>query len=239
MIKKQILIIEDDDPIQRIIKLVMNGAGFDVLQAHNAASAKLLLMTESPDLLILDLGLPDTDGSNLLSAIRRSNSVPVLVLTARDQTEDKLALFQIGIDDYVTKPFEPLELLARVKSILSRTYTTTGIGKGILQSGDLMVDLDRQITKKGEEQIHLSQKEYGLLSLLIQHEQSVLTYDVLIKNVWGQYFISGHNDTLRVTMAHLRRKLGTYNNNQYISTDVGVGYRWVVEVKDNVNYPRS
>lgn len=231
MIKKQIMVIEDDPTIQKVIKVTLLSAGFDVSQAFDATSALTQLMTAVPDLLILDLGLPDQDGVTVLKKIRRASQVPVLVLTAREQTQDKLALFQIGVDDYVTKPFEPLELVARIRAILSRTYSTTGIGKGILTCGELIVDLDAQTVLKSHEQVHLSQKEYLLLSLFVQHPQTVLTYDVLIKTVWGMHILQGQNDTLRVTMAHLRRKIEAFNGQQYIGTDIGVGYRWLLPVK--------
>ena len=231
MIKKQLLVVEDDPTIQRVVKQTLVTAGFTVTQAFNAREAQNQLMATLPDLLVLDLGLPDEDGVALLKKIRIANHVPVLVLTARDQTQDKLKLFEIGVDDYVTKPFEPLELVARVRAILSRTYDTTGVGKGQLQCGELTVDLDAKTVTKAGEGLHLSQKEYALLSLFVQHPQKVLTYDVLLRNIWGTHLLQGQNDTLRVTVAHLRRKIGTNAGQQYIGTDVGVGYRWLAPVE--------
>lgn len=231
MIKKQLLVVEDDPTIQRVVKQTLVTAGFTVTQAFNAREAQNQLMATLPDLLVLDLGLPDEDGVVLLKKIRLANHVPVLVLTARDQTQDKLKLFEIGVDDYVTKPFEPLELVARVRAILSRTYDTTGVGKGQLQCGELTVDLDAKTVTNAGEGLHLSQKEYELLSLLVQHPQKVLTYDVLWCNIWSTHLLQGQNDTLRVTVAHLRRKIGTNAGQQYIGTDVGVGYRWLAPVE--------
>ncbi|MDI6496442.1 response regulator transcription factor [Leuconostoc lactis] len=230
MIKKQILVVEDDQTIQRVVKQTLVTAGFEVTQAFDAHTTQTQLLATLPDLLILDLGLPDEDGVALLKKIRLASHVPVLVLTARDQTQDKLTLFEIGVDDYVTKPFEPLELVARVRAILSRTYATTGVGKGQLQCGELTVDLDAQTVMRSTEVLHLSQKEYALLSLFIQHPQKVLTYAVLLRNIWGTHLLQGQNDTLRVTVAHLRRKIGTNAGQQYIGTDVGVGYRWLSPV---------
>lgn len=191
MIKKHILVVEDDQTIQRVVKQTLVTAGFEVTQAFDAHTTQAQLLATLPDLLILDLGLPDEDRVALLKKNRLASHVPVLVLTARDQTQDKLTLFEIGVDDYVTKPFEPLELVARVRAILSRTYATTGVGKGQLQCGELTVDLDAQTVMRSTEVLHLSQKE---------------------------------------TVGHLRRKIGTNAGQQYIGTDVGVGYRWLSPV---------
>lgn len=226
MLKKNILVIEDDRSIQDVVKITLHQANFDVQQAFDGQAAINTLMTTKIDLIILDLGLPDIDGGELLTKIRKTTAVPVLVLTARTEISDKLALFTQGADDYITKPFDEAELVARILAIMKRTYTATGYGIGYYQSGDLRIDLDKQQVFKAADELHLTKNEYSLLSLLIQNAQVVLNYTTLIQNVWGTQVLAAQNETLRVTMANLRRKLGTFNGEQYIGTDIGVGYRW-------------
>lgn len=228
MLKKNILVIEDDKSIQDVVKLTLQQANFNVIQAFDGQSALDALLVTKIDLMILDLGLPDIDGSNLLTKIRKTTSVPVLVLTARTEINDKLALFTQGADDYITKPFDEAELVARILAIMKRTYSTLGYGIGRYQSGDLTIDLDKQLVFKGNLELHLTKNEHSLLSLLIQNPQIVLNYATLIQNVWGAQVLATQNETLRVTMANLRRKLGTFAGEQYIGTDIGVGYRWKI-----------
>lgn len=226
MLKKTMLVIEDDQSIQDILKLTLHTANFEVLQAFNGAQAQNLLQAAKVDLIILDLGLPDIDGAELLVQLRKSTAVPVLVLTARTEINDKLTLFSNGADDYITKPFEEAELVARVMAIMKRTYNVTGYGRGTYQSGALVINLEQQVVYKDNQELHLTKNEYALLSSLLQNPQVVMDYGTLIKNVWGAQTLPTQNETLRVTTANLRRKLGTYQDEQYIGTDIGVGYRW-------------
>lgn len=231
MLKKTMLVIEDDQSIQDILKLTLQSANFEVLQAFEGGQAQRMLQANKIDLIVLDLGLPDIDGADLLVQLRKSTAVPVLVLTARTEINDKLALFSSGADDYITKPFEEAELVARVMAIMKRTYHVTGYGRGTYQSGALVINLDQQLVYKDNQELHLTKNEYALLSSLLQNPQVVMAYATLIKNVWGVQTLATQNETLRVTTANLRRKLGTYQGEQYIGTDIGVGYRWKFDTK--------
>ncbi|MCM0598153.1 response regulator transcription factor [Periweissella fabalis] len=231
MLRKTIAVIEDDQSIQDILRITLKAANFEVIQALSGKQAQELLLTNKVDLIILDLGLPDIDGGDLLLQLRKVTTIPVLVLTARTEINDKLALFNKGVDDYITKPFEEAELLARVMAVMKRTYNITGYGRGTYQSGALVINLEQQIVFKDGNQLHLTKNEYGLLSSLFQNPQVVMDYSTLIRNVWGVQILATQNETLRVTTANLRRKLGTFNGEQYIGTDIGVGYRWKFETK--------
>ena len=185
-----------------------------------------LLSSNCPDLVLLDLGLPDTDGQIFIRAVRRWSQVPILVVSARTHERDKVQSLDLGADDYITKPFGTPELLARVRTALRHAaQRSSGTTTGHYQYQDLTVDCDRRRVLLHGEDIHLTQNEYKILSLLARHSGKVLTYDQIIQHVWGAN-AAGDNRILRVNMANIRRKLeANPAEPKYIFTEIGVGYR--------------
>lgn len=185
-----------------------------------------LLSSNCPDLVLLDLGLPDTDGQIFIRAVRRWSQVPILVVSARTHERDKVQSLDLGADDYITKPFGTPELLARVRTALRHAaQRSSGTTTGHYQYQDLTVDCDRRRVLLHGEDIHLTQNEYKILSLLARHSGKVLTYDQIIQHVWGSN-AAGDNRILRVNMANIRRKLeANPAEPKYIFTEIGVGYR--------------
>lgn len=221
--RPRILVIEDDASIRRLICRALDLDGYASDEASNAGQALALVEEAPPDAIILDLGLPDRDGSELLPGLKQSGAA-VLVLTARDEIAEKVALLDAGADDYVTKPFDTDELLARVRTCL-RHRRAGPAERPRIAAGDLLIDLDRrQVIRKGEE-IHLTPKEYELLAELARQAGRVLTHAHLLRAVWGP----AHQDDveyLRVTVRALRRKLEPDPAQPaLIRNEPGVGYR--------------
>lgn len=221
-----ILIVEDEKNICNFMKTILTSNGYLVLTARTGEEAMTLLSSNCPDLVLLDLGLPDTDGQIFIRAVRRWSQVPILVVSARTHERDKVQSLDLGADDYITKPFGTPELLARVRTALRHAaQRSSGTTTGHYQYQDLTVDCDRRRVLLHGEDIHLTQNEYKILSLLARHSGKVLTYDQIIQHVWGPN-AAGDNRILRVNMANIRRKLETNPAEpKYIFTEIGVGYR--------------
>lgn len=190
-----------------------------------------MVTSQCPDVVILDLGLPDMDGMTILKNVRQWSSMPVLVVSARTHEKDKVAALDAGADDYITKPFGTSELLARVRTAIrharATVLTAEGMQTGQFRAGDLLIDYDKHRVYVGDRDVNLTQNEYKIVSLLGKYAGKVLTYDFIIKEIWGPN-MQNDNRILRVNMANIRRKM---ENNpaqpQYIFTEVGVGYRIV------------
>ena len=190
-----------------------------------------MVTSQCPDVVILDLGLPDMDGMTILKNVRQWSSMPVLVVSARTHEKDKVAALDAGADDYITKPFGTSELLARVRTAIrharATVLTAEGMQSGQFRAGDLLIDYDKHRVYVGDRDVNLTQNEYKIVSLLGKYAGKVLTYDFIIKEIWGPN-MQNDNRILRVNMANIRRKM---ENNpaqpQYIFTEVGVGYRIV------------
>ena len=208
------------------MKTILTSNGYLVLTARTGEEAMTLLSSNCPDLVLLDLGLPDTDGQIFIRAVRRWSQVPILVVSARTHERDKVQSLDLGADDYITKPFGTPELLARVRTALRHAaQRSSGTTTGHYQYQDLTVDCDRRRVLLHGEDIHLTQNEYKILSLLARHSGKVLTYDQIIQHVWGAN-AAGDNRILRVNMANIRRKLeANPAEPKYIFTEIGVGYR--------------
>lgn len=227
--KYKILLVEDEGNIRNLVATVLDTAGYQTILASCCASGKTLFASYLPDLLILDLGLPDADGMQLLSFVRNTSLTPVIVLSARADEADKIAALDAGANDYITKPFSAGELLARVRVALRNTRHSTE--KGHLPGGrftlrDLEMDYDaRQVFIKGEE-VHLTQTEYNILALLSENQGKMMTYAAIIKAIWGGYAQEGSIKKLQVNMANIRKKLGDRpGETNYIANELGVGYR--------------
>jgi two-component system KDP operon response regulator KdpE len=225
-----VVLIEDEPQIRRFLRAALTGHGYRLFEAGSGEDGLIEAATRQPDLVILDLGLPDLDGLGVLARLREWTSVPVIVLSARGQERDKIAALDGGADDYVSKPFSVGELLARMRAALRRRDQ---VGEGAAATtfvvGDLSVDLARRHVLVGDKEIHLTPIEYKLLTTLIRHAGKVLTHRQLLKEVWGPAHTED-SQNLRFYVAQLRRKLETVPARpRYLLTEPGVGYRLVAE----------
>ncbi|MFQ7844890.1 MAG: response regulator transcription factor [Coprococcus sp.] len=226
--KYKILLVEDEHNISTLIMTMLESSGYQVIRAGTCALAKTLFVSHCPDLVLLDLGLPDMDGMTFLEDVRKDSLTPIIVLSARTNEKDKVLALDAGANDYVTKPFGAAELLARIRSTL-RNYSHSA-ESGKLPGGKFMVqDLEilydaRQVFIKGKE-IKLTQTEYNIVALLSEHCGKMMTYSAIIKGVWG-YPDEGGVKKLQVNMANIRKKFGVKPGEAtYITNELGVGYR--------------
>jgi len=217
-----VLVVEDEASIASFVSLYLKNAGYGVRTASTGTEALSAAASDSPALIVLDLMLPDIDGIEVCKRIRQRSDVPILMLTARDEDVDKIIGLEVGADDYLTKPFNPRELVARVKSVLRRAAPARQDPENaIIKHGDLTVDSGRREVRVGEEEIQLAPKEFDLLWELLDHRGLVLTRDQLLERVWG-YTFAGDTRTVDVHVRQLRRKLGDASP---IVTVCGVGYK--------------
>ena len=217
-----ILIVEDETSIASFVALYLKNAGYVVKAVGTGGAALNAIAAEQPALIILDLNLPDMDGLEICRRVRKSSDVPILMLTARDEDVDKIIGLEVGADDYLTKPFNPRELVARVKSILRRSVPERRESEEKqLKHGDLEIDAGRRTARVAGEEIQLAPKEFDLLWELLDHNGLVLTRDQLLERVWG-YTFAGDTRTVDVHVRQLRRKLGDASP---IVTVWGVGYK--------------
>lgn len=226
--KYKILLVEDDAHIRIMVSAMLDSAGYQVIQAGTCATAMTLSVSHMPDLIVLDLGLPDADGLTLLKAVRERTLTPVIVLSARSDEGDKVEALDLGANDYITKPFSAAEFLARVRSVLrfSRHSAEAGaLSGGKFRVRDLTIEYDSRRVFIGDREIHLTQTEYNIVALLSESSGKVLTYSAIIKAIWG-YPDSGSVKKLQVNMANIRRKFGASpGKSSYIINELGVGYR--------------
>jgi len=224
-----ILVVEDESSIASFVSLYLKNAGYGVRTASNGTEALAQVAAQMPGLIVLDLMLPDIDGIEVCKRIRQTSDVPILMLTARDEDVDKIIGLEVGADDYLTKPFNPRELVARVKSVLRRaTPERRERESEQIIHGDLRVDAGRREVRVSEEEVQLAPKEFDLLWELLDHRGLVLTRDQLLERVWG-YTFAGDTRTVDVHVRQLRRKLGEASP---IVTVWGVGYK-VSPAKDS------
>ena len=218
----KVLVVDDEIAIQRFLRVALNGEGFNVIEANSGEAALTAMIHNRPDLVILDLGLPDMDGIEVTRRIREWSKIPIIILSVREQEDDKIAALDSGADDYLTKPFGMGELLARIRTVLRRQ--TPGNSEPVFTIGGLVVDLaNRLVTMDGAE-VQLTPTEYDILRALVTHAGKVLTNRQLLKEVWG----AGYDDLhiLRVNVSNLRHKLEPDSSRPtYIHTEPGVGYR--------------
>lgn len=227
---EHILIVEDDKQIQNFICYALNNEGFRCSTESTAQGALGKLVSEQIDIMLLDLGLPDFDGMDVIRKVREWSEMPIIVVSARDQDKEKAAALDVGADDYLTKPFSATELTARIRVSLRHLYKQSRKDiQMILSVGDLKIDLEKRLVYLGDNKLHVTPMEYTLLMLFFKNMGKVLTTGYIIKEIWG---VGYGNDTqaLRTLMAALRRKI---ENNpakpRYIMTEIGVGYRLVDE----------
>jgi DNA-binding response OmpR family regulator len=230
MVAERILIVEDEANIASFVRLYLTKEGFTVERAATGEEALQRVKASVPALVLLDLNLPDMDGLEVCRRLRSWSQVPILMLTARDDDVDKIVGLEVGADDYVTKPFNPRELIARVKSILRRAAGAgSPIARGVLTHGDIRIDAGRREVLVGGRPVQLAPKEFDLFWSLLEHQGIVLTRDQLLERVWG-YTFAGDTRTVDVHVRQLRRKIG---DTCPVVTVWGVGYK----VADDVPVP--
>lgn len=219
----KILAVDDEAPIRKLLRVGLATEGYGLIEAATAAQARALLTQDMPDLILLDLGLPDMSGHELLQIWRAEPlDLPVIVLSSRTDEAGIVRALELGADDYVTKPFGMRELAARIRVALRHRLQQQG-ERAVFQTGELCVDLVRRIVSKGGKEVKLSPKEYDILRILVQHAGKVITHQHILKHVWGG---SADVQYLRVYVRQLRQKIETLPDQpQYILTETGVGYR--------------
>ncbi|HBF6384963.1 TPA: response regulator transcription factor [Clostridioides difficile] len=228
MSKKLILLVEDDKTIRKFISTALLTQDYDVKEAITGKEGISIAVSYSPDVVLLDLGLEDIDGIEVIKAIRQFSNIPIIVVSAREQDRDKVEVFDAGADDYLTKPFSIVELLARVRVAFRHSQVEAQQKddvKSTFEVNKLLIDFDKRKVIVDDVEVHLTPIEYNILSLLAKHHGKVLTHNFIIKEIWGSV-IGNETKSLRVFMATLRRKIEKQPANpRYIITEVGVGYR--------------
>ncbi len=220
----KILVVDDEPAIRRLLRNTLERAGYEIIEARNGKEAITIAAAELPSAILLDLGLPDRDGLGLIPLLRRDGATTVLVVSARDATDEKVSALDLGADDFVTKPFDTEELLARVRVALRHRGLSMTTPK-VIRRGDLTIDLDRRLVCRGEEELHLTRKEHDVLAVLARHIGRVVTHERIIAAAWG-----GDEDPrieyLRIVIRNLRQKLEAPGPvGSVIANELGVGYR--------------
>lgn len=228
-IKDKVLIVEDEQSISNFISMILQASGFDTIVVRTGEEALTMVSSHCPDLIILDLGLPDMDGMEVLKSVRKWSNLPVVVVSARNHEHDKVEALDYGADDYLVKPFGTSELLARIRTAIRHTRTALPNGEiaqsGKFTTGELTIDYDKHLVTLAGQPVHLTANEYRLVELLSRSAGKVLTYDRISEAMWGDA-AGGNSQLLRVNMANIRRKLEQNPAEpQYILTEIGVGYR--------------
>jgi two-component system KDP operon response regulator KdpE len=225
----RILLVDDEVPIQRAVAPLLRSRGYEVEVAGTGTDALKLAALHPPDLIVLDLGLPDLEGTEVCRRIRAESAVPIVVLSARGSESDKVAALDLGADDYVTKPFSPEELLARIRVALRRVFSEDTAEIGRVSLGDLTIDYDRRRVVRGDDEIRLTPKEFELLALLARNADRVLTHRTILKAIWGANAVD-QPEHLWVLMAQLRKKIEPDPSEpRYLLSEPWVGYRLVTE----------
>lgn len=226
--KYKILVIEDEGNINNLLKALLETSGYQVITAKNCKNGQTLFTSHRPDLVILDLGLPDRDGMTFLEEIRKESLTPVIVVSARNEDKDKVDALDLGANDYVTKPFSSAELVARVRSALRNSRHSADEGRfpgGKFESDGLVIDYDARRVFIDKTEINLTQTEYNIIALLSEHSGKVMTYAAIINSIWG-YSDVYSTKKLQVNMANIRKKFGAKpGKKNYIVNELGVGYR--------------
>ncbi|HLO20380.1 MAG TPA: response regulator transcription factor [Sphingomicrobium sp.] len=222
--RPKILVVDDEPHIRTLLKATLGRAGYSVVEAANAREALSAKSIDKPDLVLLDLGLPDRDGLEVVAAMRAEPRSALIVVSAREQTEQKVAALDLGADDYVTKPFDTEELLARVRASL-RQRLASEAERQVVDAGPVSIDLLARTIRRGSEDVHVTPKEWELLAELAKRPGRVLTHEMLLRSIWGPAHV-GQTEYLRVAIRSLRQKLEeTPSQPKLIVNEPGVGYR--------------
>lgn len=228
--KYRILIVEDEENIRDFVETVLDMNGYQVMTAATCEEGLTMFSSHNPDLVILDLGLPDRDGMDMIAEIRRNFITPVIVLSARLAESEKVKALDMGANDYISKPFGTAELMARIRATLRNARYNAAAGlspAGVFQARDLSIDYDRRQVKIKGEKVNLTQTEYNIVAFLSGHSGKVMTYSSIIHAIWGTED-RGSIKRLQVNMANIRKKFGSRpGKNRYILNELGVGYRMI------------
>ena len=233
--KFKVLVVEDEANICSFIETLLETNGYQALVAHSCSMGLTLFASHNPDLVILDLGLPDRDGLELIRTVRQKYMTPIVVLSARTTEQDKIEALDLGANDYVTKPFGTGELMARVRAALRvNRYSTAGsLPTGTFTAQDLEINYERRKVFVAGQEIKLTQTEYNIVAFLSEHAGRVMTYAAIVRAIWGDTDC-GSTKKLQVNMANIRKKLGSRpGSNNYILNELGVGYRMIDEDGDS------
>ena len=227
--RNKILIVEDDAGIRKFLRAALEAEGYDAIETNTGEKALGIIASHCPDLILLDLGLPDMDGNRIIESVRGWTKTPIVVISARGQDEDKALALDLGADDYLTKPFGNIELLARIRAALRHTRTTAEDDQialnGVFQVNELTIDYSRHRAYLAGRDTNLTPNEFRIVALLGKHAGKVITYKAMLRELWGPQ-ASSDNKILRVHMASIRRKIEPNPNEPaYIFTETGVGYR--------------
>ena len=225
--KYKILVVEDDNNISCMMQTILETNGYQVLLAQRCQQGILMLTSHVPDLVVLDLGLPDMDGEEFIRVARSSSAIPIIVLSARTDERDKVSALDLGANDYITKPFGTAELLARVRACMriNRMNMLSAVPSSVFTLDDVVIDYDRRQVTVGGRTVHMTQTEFNILAYLSRHVGKVITYSAIIRAVWGA-MDDGSVKKLQVNMANIRKKLGCApGESRYIINELGVGYR--------------
>jgi two-component system KDP operon response regulator KdpE len=223
MSSERVLIIDDEEPIRHFLRVALSGQLYEISEAASGKEGLIAARDEKPDVIILDLGLPDIDGVEVTRLIREWTQTPIIILSVRGSENDKIFALDAGADDYLTKPFSIRELLARLRVALRRTERPTS--ETIFTIGDLIVDVDKRLVTLGGKEVQLTPHEYAILKTLVTHSGKVITHRQLFNEVWG-YGLDQEYHLLRVNVSNLRRKIELDPSHpKYITTESGVGYR--------------
>ena len=218
-----VLVIEDEPQIRRLLQITLESNGFRVAQAATGEEGLLRAGTERPEAIVLDLGLPDTDGTEVLKKVRRHSAVPVLILSVRNTEQDIISCLDAGADDYLIKPFRQGELVARIRSAMRHRPSLEE--KGVIQAGPVSIDIDARVVKRKDEVVRLTGTEFSLLALFVRNAGKVLTHRYILEQVWGPSFVE-ETQYLRVYVGQLRKKLEEDPSHpSLILTEAGIGYR--------------
>jgi two-component system, OmpR family, alkaline phosphatase synthesis response regulator PhoP len=224
--RKKILVVEDEEELRDIIRRYLERDNYSVITTTNGAEALTLVKNEAPDLIILDLMLPGLDGIEVIKVLRRDIALPILILSARGEEADRVIGLELGADDYVTKPFSPRELMARVKALIRRSSSLLPIHKRTVSSGPLTVDLERRTAFVNDSEVSLTPLEFALLRVLITNPGRVFSREELLDTIWGQEFV-GETRTVDVHIKNVRKKLESpEGGSSFIRAVRGVGYLW-------------
>ncbi len=225
--KYKILVIEDEANISNLLETILTTNGYQVVIEGTCSEGIMMMHSYVPDLVILDLGLPDRDGLEFIKTIRQADTTPILVVSARSNENDKVLALDLGANDYITKPFGNAELMARVRAALRdrRSIEIEGIVEGKFRLHDMEIDYARRLVQINGEEVKLTRTEYNILEILSQNQGKVLTYAAIIRKIWGPADDGGIKK-LQVNMANIRKKIGSVpGDNKYIINELGVGYR--------------
>lgn len=225
----RILVVDDEPQIRRAMQTGLTAHGYEVVVAEDGERALAAVVDTAPDLVFLDLGLPDIDGAEVIRRLRSFSSIPVIVVSVRDAQADKVEALDAGADDYVTKPFAMEELLARARAALRRSGDPSSVGDAVLRFGGLTIDLTKQLVDRDEQRVHLTPTEYSLLEAMVTQPGKLLTHLWLLRRVWGPAY-GEESHYLRVYVRQLRQKLGDDAADPHlILTEPAIGYRWIGE----------